>query len=462
LDTRSALLRAHRADARRPALWRALPLLVGVLLCVALLLGRPGSNPSDATVVALFTGVGLTGLGLVLVTPVLVHLLAAALLRLSPGAATTVAARRLQAQPVGVTRVVSALLIGLFLVTGARAVVVAFETTPQYLQAARQIEDGQRVALESRYGESARLARRIQQVAGVRRTVLLPRLTSGRGCTSGKGYCLDAIVATCARLHVVAPGLTGCVDGRPMWLEATSGTGDGLPAGPLDWYPTRGGEAIRAGGPVATVPAPTTAVHGGAWDQLSPVNAMMLLPPSDVDLHQLPARSSAVTLVLGAPGRGLLERLEAADATGSDGSFSSYDFADYDFDTGLRALVWAVAAVILSVGLLAFAVAGIDRAVARRREVVRLQLVGVPPGLLRRTQWLEAALPVGVGTLLAIGLGILAGATYLSFDDNHLAHVPWRQSLTLAAVSVVCAAGIAGLTVVAAGPRLRAELIRAE
>ena len=138
-----------------------------------------------------------------------------------------------------------------------------------------------------------------------------------------------------------------------------------------------------------------------------------------------------------------------------------WSFEDYDFVAGLRVLVWAIAAVILAVGLLAFAVAAIDRALARRREVVALQLAGVPASLLRRAQWLEAALPIGIGTLLAVGLGTLAGAAYLALADETTS-LPWAQSLTLAGVAALSAVVIAGLTVVAASPRLRPDLIRAE
>lgn len=183
----------------------------------------------------------------------------------------------------------------------------------------------------------------------------------------------------------------------------------------------------------------------------------MFLPRDLLDDAPVLERAPVDVLVIADPGRDLSDDLSA------NGLFvgSFWEFADYDFVAGLRAVVCAVAAVILSVGMLAFAVAAIDRALTRRREVVSLQLVGVSPGLLRRTQWIEAALPIAAGTLLAIGLGLLAGATYLSIGG--IAHdVPLQQSLTLGVVSVISAFGIAGLTVLAASPPIRPDLIRAE
>lgn len=139
------------------------------------------------------------------------------------------------------------------------------------------------------------------------------------------------------------------------------------------------------------------------------------------------------------------------------------DFGDYDFVAQLRALVWSIAAVILSVGLLAFAVAAVDRAVSRRREVTALQLVGVPRSVLRRTQWLEAAAPLALGCCLAIGLGLLAGATYLSMSsDWDRQPLPWMQSLVLAGLAALGSVLVGALTVIASSPRISPDLIRQE
>jgi hypothetical protein len=458
LDLPSALGRARMADARRPSLLRAAPLAVGLLLCLGVVLrGSDGSHsPSDLVVAAFVAGVALLGLGLVVLVPVLVRLGADLLLRVSSGPVGTLTGRRLQAQPAAVTRVVSGLLIGLFLVTGARAVVVAFETTPQYLQAARQIENGQRVGINTTLAETDRLVRRATAVQGVDEVVALPLLSAG-DCSRDMRQCYNAVVATCAQLQTVAPGVTGCREGEPMWLGAADAE---ITDRPLAWYAATDNVAMRSAEPVAELPAPTATVGSSGWNALDPVTANVLIPPTDVDLAQLSPGSRVDLLVLGAPGRGLGDALYDAGAVGENG-MSYWGFEDYDFVAGLRALVWAIAAVVLAVGLLAFAVAAVDRALARRREVVSLQLAGVPPSLLRRAQWLEAALPLGIGTVLAVGLGVLAGATYLTLADEPT-HLPWAQSLTLAGVAALSSVVIAALTVVAASPRLRPDLVRAE
>ena len=198
-------------------------------------------------------------------------------------------------------------------------------------------------------------------------------------------------------------------------------------------------------------------VSGDTSSELSPLTASVLMPPSLVDLRELPASTQIEVLVLGTPGRTLADKLAGAGLTVE----SSADFGFYDYVAGLRAIVWTVAAVLLSVGLLAFAVAAVDRAVNRRREVVALQLVGVPASLLRRAQWVEAALPIGVGTVFAIGTGLLAAAAYLTYGSaGHW--TPWHAAGILALISLTGAAAIAGLTVIAANPRIRPDLIRAE
>ncbi len=449
VDMTSAMRTARKADARRPSWLRVVPLAVGVALCAYVISWPSTDNPPGPVVVSLFGGIVLLGLGAILVVPVFVRLVADLLLRLSRGPATMVAARRLQAQPAAVTRVISGLLIGLFLVTGARSVVVAFESTQQYVDAARQINDEQRVEVPATARTAASVIRRAEQIDGVRHAVAFSSLDGG--CREATQQCFTALVGTCADLHLVAPTLTGCRDDRPMWLDAE---GAGAPAA-IRWRAESGGPPKNRAS--VTLPAPTEQIHGDAYTALSPLNASVFVPRGLLADSQVAEEANVQVLVTGDPGRDLADELKAQGL-----GYGDYmTFADYDFVAGLRAMVWAIAAVILSIGLLAFAVAAIDRAVNRRREVVSLQLIGVSPGLLRRSQWIEAALPIAAGALLAVGLGLLAGATYLSLAER-VQRAPWQQSLTLGAVSVLSAFAIAGLTVLAASPRIRPELIRAE
>jgi putative ABC transport system permease protein len=98
--------------------------------------------------------------------------------------------------------------------------------------------------------------------------------------------------------------------------------------------------------------------------------------------------------------------------------------------------------------------------VQRRKEVVALQLVGVAPRVVRRAQLLETAVPLTIGIVLAVGLGALGGATFLTLDETIA--MPWTQTWRLAATGVLGGLVVAGVCMLAATPRLRPEEIRAE
>lgn len=449
-SARDALAISRRADRKPPGWWRLAPLLLGVAACsVVLLQGhQPDDTSTNRQVVLFFAGVGLTGLGMVLVLPALVRLLTRATRSLPLGPGARIAVRRLEAQPAGVARVVGALLVGLFLVTGARYVLVAFESTPQYLAAARHIEVEQQIAVDARGRDVPATVSEIERLGDVREVLDLPVLYFGRG---GQ----QAIVATCADLARLGADVTGCRDGEAMWLD------EHTPAFMRDNYP-RLAEATSItwsdrpgarGGAVVTLPIDLPVVRlGSGWDA-GPVYADLVVPPAAV--ADLPPSARHTLVVLAPPGRDLVDRL---DGIGLGMSYPGYE--EYDFVATMRSIIWAVAGVVLGVGLLALAIAAIDRAVQRRKELVALRLVGLGPGVLRRAQWLEAAVPVTLGAVLAIGLGALAGATFLTLDES--VAMPWTATWRLALAAVVGSAAVAGITVLASAPRLRPEEIRAE
>ena len=459
LDMRRTLERAHRADLRRPSLARAVPLALGLGLgLVTWDIGRgPDRTVSESDVVLLFAGIGLTGLGMVLVVPVFVRLLADVLHRASRGPVTLIAARRLQAQPAGVTRLVSALMIGLFLVTGARGVLVAFESTPQYEDAAANVEVEQRASFTSAARTADADVATARGVQGVRDVITFAVLTGNPGnhVRRNPSWPTTALVGTCDDLARLAPGVTSCRDGRPMTL--TPWWVDEAPES-ITWGVERRRDDRAA---TLTLPAPTTVMRGDddnpeRQQLVRPVYADVFLPVDTPGLRPLLASAKRESVVIAGPGRDLHEVLQDAGLQ----STTAVDLPTYDFVASVRTLVWTVAAVILGLGLLTFAVAAVDRAIARRRELVSLQLVGTPPGLLRRAQWLEAALPTATGATFAIAAGLYAGASYLRLDGQ--VSPPWRQSVGLTVVALVASALVATITVVASATRIDPDHLRSE
>jgi putative ABC transport system permease protein len=183
------------------------------------------------------------------------------------------------------------------------------------------------------------------------------------------------------------------------------------------------------------------------------------VPPDTPGISASLAHAQRTGLVLGLPGRDLPARLDRA------GVFvqSEADYGYYDFVNGLRVILWTVAAVVLGVGLLTLMLGGVDRALARRRELASLRVLGTSSSTLRRAQLLEAAIPAVAGSLLAIASGLLAGTTYLRMADAEgPVDVPWASVLWLLGVSALTALAVATVTVIATNPRLTPDLVRQE
>jgi hypothetical protein len=451
-----ALALTRRADRRPPGWWRLLPLAAGVALCLSVLASGPrDAEISDRQVAVLFGGIGLTAVGMLLVLPVLVRLLTRLTSGRQLGPARRLAVRRLEVQPAGVARIIAALLIGLFLATGARFVLVAFESTPQYVTQARDVERGQRVAVLASQAEADDVIAGIAKVEGVRDVIDLPTLSIP---DSG----VRAIVATCADFARLESGIRGCRDDEALWFS------DNDPIFVADYYPqaVRDGEVIwstesddESATPVEVVSTPLDLATVGdgsrfSTDALSPLSINAIIPPAVAG--DLPTNTQHTMLVVGEPGRHLGERLSAAGFQVE--SYAGYE--DYDFVATMRSVIWTVAGVVLAVGLLALMVSAIDRATQRRKEVVALQLVGLGRGVIRRAQGLETAVPVVIGSVLAVGLGALSGATFLSLDDTTT--IPWGQTVVLGCAAVVGGLLVAAVTMIACAPRVRPEEIRAE
>ena len=261
---RDALSTSRRAAARRPHVARLAPLVLGLALAAWVLTqatSRDGVGTNSWLGPYLFGGMTLLAIGTLVTVPWLVRVLADALVHVSSRPSLVIAGRRLQAQPSGVTRIVAGLLIGLYIVAGARAVVVAFEDTQQYRSAALTETIGQvgtvSVARESADKVMAQLRSR-PDVAAVGRVTLLET-----GNESGMYF--RAYVGTCADLLAAVPTVRGCRDGVITRLDpggeegtplppgvawrAQADAGSGIAAPRSGWRPRGRGWCLRERGP---------------------------------------------------------------------------------------------------------------------------------------------------------------------------------------------------------------------
>jgi hypothetical protein len=444
------LARARRAEATSPSPVRVVPIAVGVVMVGWVVRRSDDDNITNPEFFLFFAGVVLVGLGILLCVPVLVRLLAALLLRTSHSPTARIAARRLQSQPAGVARVVSGMLIGLFIVSGAQCVIVAFAQEYQVEEIHQRLDEGPamfRAYLPPKAAdEAATTVASLRQVDGVQHVFAMDYYLST--CQDrAELKCVAAFVGRCADLASLHP-VPGCDDRQVAWLG-------GPPTFWGDAAPTRWrGENERV-----SLPAPTTSYEWPPYLPGDPIMAEVFIPVGLVE-DKLTRPADTNLFIVGDV------NLAARDLNPVIRSVAPHAYVDntlwlgeYNFVRSLQATAWAAAAVVLAIGLFSFAISAVDRAVARRQEGVALQLLGTPVRVLRNAQWLEAGLSVGLGLPLAVALGWWCGRGYLVLGGE--ADAPPTTALaSLAALSLLAAVVVSGVTVVAASPRVRPELIR--
>lgn len=459
LASRQVLAVSRRDDVTGVQLLRVVPLLAGLLLCWSTRSPWIDSGVgflSRWEIRAIVAGIALLAIGMLLVVPVFVRLVAGLVLRVGNGPLVTLVGRRLQTQPASATRVISALMIGLFVIVAARAVLSAFLATPQYISAADFVERDQTAETTVAAAEVGAARDAIAGIVGVDRVASFPVLYAQPiGSAHDEGDTATVLVATCSELAGPGQALKGCRDGAVNLVGEPWFYNPDLEEAQvqrLDSWAPRGKPILLSMRGAATID-PASFDHLVGALQNTPA---IIVPPDTPGIADLLDRTDHLVVAHAGPGRFLYDRMHAAGFQVD----RMVDLENYDFVQGMRTLVWTLASVVLAIGLLTFTIAGIDRALSRRRELTALRLIGTPGQLLRTAQWLEAALPTMFGTLFAITAGGYAGATYLQLAGDKV--VPSTAALALAAVAVIISAVLAGITTIGTTARLDPEHIRAE
>lgn len=216
------------------------------------------------------------------------------------------------------------------------------------------------------------------------------------------------VVASCGDLQKIAPSTTGCREDRAAWIGSPN-------SGPGTWPITlelRGlSQDGLATGPVLTnITLDKSDVITLPELMVDRVNGWIVVPPALPGVAQAAStHGQPVVAITADPQRALFETLLAAGLHPS-GFWDTNEMHRIQRTTdGIRLL----GAVVLLLGLLSCVIGALDRAIERRREVVRLQLMGVPARVLVLSHWLEVALPLLLGTTLALDLGWVAAESYL-------------------------------------------------
>ncbi|WP_162801968.1 FtsX-like permease family protein [Ornithinimicrobium murale] len=467
----------RRGTDRRPGWWRTVPLVVGAGLCLLLISVAEAAREADEalvvgtrTMVLLAVALTLTAVGMLLVVPVFVRLIADLLTRAGGRPTLLVAGRRLQAQPVAMTRVVSALLIGLFLASSALAVVAAYRATPQFERMHRMVTVEQATKISAEPGEVTAVVAAAEAVDGVRRAT--PVHVARADCVAGEDATCwtTALIGTCADRRAAVPEVTGCRGDRVQevgygrWLPPSAPVPAELTlwASGFDFLPAEGSDeekVIPPGGPSAVVPLPSGALIEAPEWAAGFFGGAVFVPTTLPGVDELLSATPAEIRVVADPGRDLFDGLAAAGL--EPGSWE--DFSEYDRVIRMGQLVTALSTLFVGLGILSFGLSAVDRAIERRREVISLQLVGAPSRFLRAGQWIEVALPLLLGCTLAIWLGLLVGKAFLGLTvPEQLATVEITQMWPALTAAVVGSLLVGLVTSAAANPRIRPELIRSE
>ncbi|QAY70496.1 FtsX-like permease family protein [Xylanimonas protaetiae] len=463
-----ALPGAARAEARprTPGAWRLLVLAAGVGALAWLASTDVGTTDDGLETVLMLGGSLLTGVGIALVTPLVVSWVAAALVR-SDAVTPRLAGRAIQADSASASRVVAGLGVAVFLATGALGVLGAFEAAPQYATALRSFGPGpQRLFLatvdDSRTSDGgpmrdADLAAvlEIPGVRGVAPTTLLADCDADQNC-------LEVLVGTCAQVEV-AFEISGCDDtrasvivtddtGMPHLGFSAPAPGDSVHL-VLDPEVREVAQTVLLDGPPLTQHL-RAQVEAWSW----PSYAVAFVPASMLGDWYTPPTNVEVVADGGNVTRQRL--IDWADARGGLYAFQPYD-TDYKAIMNIRAAVWTLCGIAVAVALVVLALGAADRANERRRSVARQVMAGVPGRVLRRSQLLQVLLPVvvAVGLALAAGAVGVRGYANLAESGTLLDGRGWAALVATAATGGLLAALS---TVPLARTRITPELLRRE
>ena len=468
------------AAARRPRAWRLLVLAaaVAVFAWVLTLDGRFGTNP-DA-IAGYFAGVVLGVVGVAVATPLITSWIATLTARRTRSTAVRLGARATETDTLSSARVVAGLAVAVFLASAALGFLGMVAGARHTAVALRADGDGPRaVAVGTLDGtpvpdplrDPAHVAGLFSGVPGVRgavpvRPTFLP---------AGGSLVAPVFVGTCAELalaeQVQGFTVTGCDDTSPAWIVTDDGrtrwdvAGDApghhrpaLPVGSafevrLGWSqddPSAGtftpsGTAIAVSGrtvaasqdPVAFVPAALVAARlDGGLDPFTRVDVVADGGPAA--LEEVAARAASAGL-------------------------AAFDVTEHDLTAfqQVRAVVYGLAAVAITVAVLTVALASVDRTRERRHNVARQAMIGVPRSVLGLGQAIQVAFPALVAAGLALAVGALS-VRVMAHITGEPALVAARTWATIVGVVVAGIAVVALATLPLTRTRLTAELLRRE
>lgn len=260
------------------------------------------------------------------------------------------------------------------------------------------------------------------------------------------------IFANCATLRQISGAtLPTCQDGQAYRIGQTS-QGEPLPAGlPVPFQRDDGGLAALPA-PAGRLDLPAGGFTVGLGIVITEPDPRGGVTSETRIFYSLPSGIEQLDRFAVA----LAEIAPAAGMTVSDLDLTALE--SFRVHRGVLGIGTLLAFLL---GIAAFAVSTVGRAVERRREVAALVVVGVPRRTVRAVQWWQMLAPLALALLVATAVGHLAGNAVLKLQGQQLG---WYTG-TLAAAWPMVAAGLTTAALLGSlvfGLRPRAEELRRE
>lgn len=436
------------AAPRAPRVWGGLLLVTGLGIVIGYCATGLTDNPAQSTGINSLLvpgGVLLTGLGLVLVMPLLSYGIATRLAR-SGNLALSLAMRRNEVEPGSAMRVVTGLVLLVFSASLAQGVLVEEQ------QITRSDSPVQEYGLRlSQLGEEQQT--KLRDIPGVRADALVmePHTDPAK---EGGDWQAPALVATCAQLAKLVERSAGCEEGKVLRLQDPDVSDSPLKP---STYVMKQQDGKRTS---LKVKVPSATVLFDGYEVTNLPSPGLLVPPSELPAHALPAAATLVLTSSSEPGtvRDVLDRIGAVAPT------ANVDPAGINIDglqqiTVIETLLALGMVMGLVIGVAAFLVSVTDRAVERRPQITALSLIGARARTLRFVQCTQVVLPLAVGLLLALVAGKLAESAYLVTGGGEIFWDGAGVPLLVAAMAGVLVLAVVG-TLPLVGRRIDPELIR--
>ncbi|MEV6754873.1 ABC transporter permease [Streptomyces sp. NPDC051214] len=436
------------AAPRAPRVWGGLLLVTGLGIVIGYCATGLTDNPAQSTGINSLLvpgGVLLTGLGLVLVMPLLSYGIATRLAR-SGNLALSLAMRRNEVEPGSAMRVVTGLVLLVFSASLAQGVLVEEQ---QITRSDSPVQEyGLRLSQLSEEQQG-----KLRNIPGVRADAIVmePRTDPAK---EGGDWQAPALVATCAQLAKLVEHSAGCEDGKVLRLQDPNVSESPLKA---STYVLKQQDGKRTS---LKVKVPSATVLFDGYEVTNLPSPGLLVPPSELPAHALPAAATLVLTSGSEPGtvRDVLDHIGAVAPT------ADVDPAGINIDglqqiTVIETLLALGMVMGLVIGVAAFLVSVTDRAVERRPQVTALSLIGARARTLRLVQCTQVVLPLAVGLLLALVAGKLAESAYLVTGGGEIFWDGAGVPLLVAAMAGVLVLAVVG-TLPLVGRRIDPELIR--